>query len=117
MYEGLLHSKSRTEDVAFRRTAAWVPADRILQIVSKNRGVERASLLRRRRDSLDRAIASRMLCDFAGLTQRQAADVLGLRCGAAVSAHLQKLSEQLNADPRLRKQVVAIAAQLQAARP
>jgi putative transposase len=115
MYEGMLHGKSRTEDVAFRRTAARVPADRILQIVGESRGVDRASLLRHRRDSLDRAIASRMLCDFGGLTQRQAADVLGLRSGAAVSAQLQKLPEQLDADPRLRKQVEAIAAQLRAA--
>jgi DNA-directed RNA polymerase specialized sigma24 family protein len=55
-----------------------------------------------------------MLCDFGGLTQRQAADVLGLRSGAAVSAQLQKLSEQLDTGLRLRKQVAAIAAQLQA---
>jgi putative transposase len=116
-YEGLLKGRSRTEDVAFRRTVAHVPADRILQVVSKSLGVDRASLLHRQRDSLDRAVTARMLCEYGGLTQRQAADVLGLRSGAAVSAQLQKLPGRLNEDPHLRKQVARIAAQLKAARP
>jgi hypothetical protein len=53
-----------------------------------------------------------MLCDYGGLTQRQAADVLGLRSGAAVSAQLHKLADKLKTDARLRKQMTEIAAEL-----
>jgi REP element-mobilizing transposase RayT len=116
MYEDLLKGKSRSEDVSFRRTATRLPTERILDVVSKRLGVECASLLRRQRGSLDRAVASRMLCDYGGLTQRQAADVLGLRSGAAVSVQLHRLAQQLETDRRLQKRVTAIAAELKAAR-
>jgi len=116
MYEDLLKGKRKSEDVSFRRTATCLPTGRILSVVSEGLGVERASLLRRQRGSLDRAVASRMLCDYAGLTQRQTADVLGLRSGAAVSAQLHKLADRLKRDPRLQKRVTAIAAELKASR-
>lgn len=89
-----------------------LPTDRILRAVCAGLTVERAALLRRRRDSQARAVASRMLCDFGGLTQRQVADVLGLRSGAAVSAQLRKLTEHLKTDARLRRQLADIAAEL-----
>ena len=66
----------------------------------------------RRRDALDRALAARLLCDYGGLTQREAATVLGLRSGAAVSAQLQNLAQRLSTDPALRRQMAALAAQL-----
>jgi len=114
MYEDLLKGKSRSEDVSFRRTATRVPIERILGVVGEGLGVERASLLRRQRGSMDRAVASRMLCDCGGLTQRQVADVLGLRSGAAVSVQLHRLAEELKRDPRLQKRVIAIATELKA---
>ena len=112
LYETLLDGKNRTEDVAFRRMGKRLSAERILRAVCAGLGVEREALLRRRRDSLDRAVASRMLCDYGGLTQRQVADVLGLQSGAAVSAQLRKLTERLESQRRLRKQVAAITAEL-----
>jgi putative transposase len=116
LYEGLLGRQPRTEDIAFRRTGTRLPTERILQIVCAGLGVERESLLRRRRDCRARAVASRMLCDHGGLTQRQVAEVLGLRSGAAVSAQLHTLAEQLPTDRRLRRQMAAIAAGLKQAR-
>ncbi len=116
LYEDLLGRQYRTEDIAFRRTGTRLPTEQILQAVCAGLGVDRASLLRRRRDSLDRAVASRMLCDYAGLTQRQVAEVLGLRSGAAVSAQLHTLTEQLETDRRLRRQIADIATQLKKAR-
>ncbi len=112
LYETLLDGKGRTEDVAFRRMGKRLPAERILRAVCEGLGVEREALLRRRRDSLDRAVASRMLCDYGGLTQRQVAEVLRLRSGATVSAQLAKLAERLESHRRLRTQVAGIAAEL-----
>jgi REP element-mobilizing transposase RayT len=116
IYEKLLKGKSRSEDVSFRRTATRLPTERILGVVSEGLGVECVSLLRRQRGSMDRAVASRMLCDYGGLTQRQAADVLGLRSGAAVSAQVHRLAERLRRNPRLQKRLTAIAATLKASR-
>jgi hypothetical protein len=116
LYESLLEDQPRTEDSAFRRTGTRLPVERILQAVCAGRAVERASRLGRRRDSRDRAVASRLLCDYGGLTQREVAQVLGLRSGAAVSAQVQKLAQQLQTDPLLRKQMAAIATELKNAR-
>ena len=112
LYEDRLKSRRRTEDVAFRRAGTRLPIDQILRAVCAGLAVERAALLRRRRNSPARAVASRMLCDYGGLTQRQAADVLGLRSGAAVSAQLRKLTEHLKTDARLRRQMTDIIAEL-----
>ncbi len=57
-------------------------------------------------------MASRLLCDLGGLTQREVAEVLGLRSGAAVSAQLHQLAEQVTTDRRLRQQMAALVAQL-----
>ena len=112
LYEDRLKGRRRTEDIAFRRAGTRLPIDQILRAVCVGLAVERAALLRRRRDSRARAVASRMLCDYGGLTQRQAADVLGLRSGAAVSAQLHRLAEKLKTDTRLRRQMTDIAAEL-----
>jgi REP element-mobilizing transposase RayT len=113
-YESLLAQRSRTEDIAFRRTGTRLPVEQVLQAVCAGRAVEQAALLRRRRDALDRAIAARLLCDYGGLTQREVAHILGLRSGAAVSAQLQKLAQRLPTDARLREQITAMAAELKA---
>ncbi len=61
-------------------------------------------------------MASRTLCDYGGLTQRQVAEVLGLRNGAAVSAQLHKLAEQRETDSLLREQMADITTELKDAR-
>jgi len=116
LYENRLRKRPRPENIAFRRTARRLPTEEILAAVCAGLGVERASLLRRRRDARERAVASRLLCDYGGLMQREVAEVLGLRSGAAVSAQLHKLAEQVQSDPRLRKEIAAIVAQLKHAR-
>ena len=112
LYDELLRGTSRVEDVAFHRAMPRLAADQILEVVSKGLGVERALLSRRRRNSMNRAITSRMLCQYGGLTQRQAANRLGLRSGAAVSAQLRRLTEQLENSPALRKKLAQINAAL-----
>jgi len=70
------------------------------------------SLLRTRRDSGPRAVAARMLCDHGDLTQRQVAQVLGLRSGATVSKQLRSLTHRLASDRDLREAVAAISRDL-----
>jgi putative transposase len=116
LYENRLAARPRRENIAFRRTGAQLSREDILRAVCRGLGVERAALLRRRRDARERAVASRLLCDYGGLTQREVAEVLGLRSGAAVSAQLRKLAEQVQSDSRLRRQMAAIVGTLKIAR-
>ena len=112
-YNNLTEGKPRPEDIAFRRTGRLLSAERILEVVCERLAVDRKSLQRRRRGTFDRAVASRMLCDHGGLTQRQAADLLGLRSGAAVSQQLQRLAEETERNRPLQKQLTTIAKGLQ----
>jgi putative transposase len=114
LYQSLRPGEKRAEDISFRRRGAWRPAEEVLDVVCRHLEVDRAALQRRRRDSWDRAIASRMLCDQAGLTQQQAADVLGIGSGAAVGKQLQRLAGELARNPRLRRLIAALAAECHA---
>jgi hypothetical protein len=89
-----------------------VPVERILEVVCRELEIPRGTLLVRRRDCLPRAVAAKMLCDCAALTQRETAGVLGLGSGAAVSLQLRRLAEVLPSDRRLRQRVGRIAAAL-----
>ncbi len=112
LYRRRLESRLLREDVAFRRRGTVLPAEEVLAVVCRRLAVARESLLCRRRASFDRAIASRMLCDHAGLTQRQAARILGIGNGACVSQHLRKLARALESNRTLGAQVSPIAAEL-----
>ena len=76
-----------------------------MDLVAATAKVERSALLRRQRDSRWRAVAARMLCTHGGLTQREAATVLGLGTGVAVSCQLRHLNDLLAAEPAFRKRV------------
>ena len=55
-----------------------------------------------------RPIIAKMLCRYSGLTQRQAAELLNLSTGAAVSHQLRTLASAAAAKGKLRKQLIAI---------
>jgi len=63
------------------------------------------ALVRRRRNSFDRAITSRMLCDHGGLTQQEVAQVLGIGNGACVSWLLRRLARELESNRVLRNRI------------
>ena len=108
MHEKLLGRHGRAEDVALRRRSRRLPVERVLAIVCGRLGVDRAEVRRRQRGSLLRPIAAKMLCQYAGLTQRQAADLLGLSTGAAVSMQLKSLAAAAAAQGKLPRQLTAI---------
>jgi putative transposase len=110
LYQDLVQGRDRPEDIAFHRRGGRRGAEEVLEIVCHRLGVSPDALRCRRRDSFTRAIAARMLCDYAGLTQRQAAKVLAIGTGGAVGKQLDKLARELTRDNRLRRQVAAIAA-------
>jgi putative transposase len=109
---GELH-RGRPEDVSLGREAQRVPIERVLEIVCGELGVEREALSKRRRNSLHRPIAARMLCKYGRLTQRQAADVLNLGSSAAVSLQIKRLTQAMPADRKLRKRIGRIEQSLE----
>ena len=85
----------------------------VLKTVAAVVGREAKELQIRRRDARWRAVASRMLCPYGGLTQRAVAAKLGLHTGVAVSCQLRKLTLLLACNADLRRQVGEIEAILQ----
>jgi REP element-mobilizing transposase RayT len=100
-YRALVEQRPVREDVAFRRAGPVLSAERILAAVASAAKVTPAELRIRRRDSRWRAVASRMLCRYGGLTQRKVADILGVKTGVAVSCQMKKLSRLLESDEAL----------------
>ena len=112
LYRDLLDARAGREDVAFRRRTTVLSPEEVLAVVCERLGVERTLLLRRRRDSFDRAVASRMLCQYAGLTQRQTAHVVGVRNGASISEQLTRLAQELQSNRGLRNRIREIEEKL-----
>ncbi len=102
LHRGLLHKHEHPEDVALRRTTEPLSWGAVLRAAGQVLGVDEAEFRCRRRNSNLRAIASYCLCRYAALTQRQAAEMLGMGTGAAVSRRLRQLNEQLPQDRGLR---------------
>ncbi|MBM4027179.1 MAG: hypothetical protein FJ280_17500 [Planctomycetes bacterium] len=109
--QNLRRGSEPAEDTSFRRRGVWRPTEEILALVCRHLGVDRAALQRRSRDSFARAIASRMLREYGGLTQQQIAGVLDIGSGGAVSKQLQRLAAELAHNPRLQQQLAALAAE------
>lgn len=95
-------------DTALRPEAAAVPVDQVLAVAARMLDVETGVFRARRRGSDLRGIAAHVLCRFAGLTQREAADVLGMSTGAAVGKQLERLRRRLQDDAILSRRLATI---------
>lgn len=113
LYETLVDGKARKEDASFRRVGRRCSADDVLSVVCEALGIGRQELLRRRRGSMVRPLAARFLCECSGLTQREVAEVLHLKSGAAVSHQIKWLGEAVGQDASLRRMQRRIARELQ----
>lgn len=102
----------RQEDVAFRRTAGWRAPEDVLKVVAQVLRTTVEELRHRRRHSSLRSAAAWALCRYAGLTQRAAADALGIGTGAAVSRQMRRWQASLESDASVRRVAEEIARQL-----
>ena len=102
-YQELAGIRGGSEDISFRRITEPLPSQEVLELVAGTLSVEVDAFRQRRRNSLLRAVAAHFLCRYAGLTQRDAAAVLGVGSGAAISHQLRKLATVLSGDARLRR--------------
>lgn len=102
MYLDRVQRYATKEDVSFRRIGSCGSTEKVLAVCQEVLGISRDALTRRRKNSSTRALIALVLCQYAGCTQRQAAEVLGLSSGAAVSIQLKKLQTQLKSDRPLK---------------
>lgn len=112
-YRELLEKRDVPEDASFRQTGRHLDAEVILKLLAKRAGMEVEDLRGRHRDATWRAVASWMLCKYAGRTQREVAVILGVKTGVAISCQLKKLRQRLAADGTLRAQIERIEKTLQ----
>ena len=113
MYQELVKKHRRLEDVSFRRITEPLAFETVLEILGKVFEVQSAVFRQRHRNSVLRAIASRLLVRFVGMNQRQVAEQLGMGTGGAVSAQIRRLPGLLAADQRLRRQYEQAEARLE----
>ena len=105
LYQRRLDKYARPEDVSFRHIAKPLPTDDVLAILGEILDVDVAEFSRRRHDSPLRAVAAGFLIRYAGLSQRDVADLLDIGSGAAVCNQLNRFADKLAADRRLRRLV------------
>ncbi len=86
------HSTARTRG---RHTGEYVSAKTIVKVALETLQVKRDSLKTRGMNSMVRPVVADALCQYGGFTQRQAADIMDLRSGAAVSLQIKRLHEQI----------------------
>ena len=108
VHDKLSGKHGRVEDVTLRRRSKRLAAERVIEIVCSQLGVDRAEVAVQRKGSLLRPITAKMLCRYSGLTQRQAGEFLNLSTGAAVSHQLKRLSTAAATNRKIRKQLAAV---------
>ena len=116
MHHALRDRSGRPEDVALRRVSPLADSETVLGVVCRHLGAERANVFRRQRGSILRPVVARCLCRYAGLSQRDAASLLRLRTGVAVSHQLTRLKVQIDEDHQRAATVKRIDEEIQATR-
>jgi putative transposase len=99
---------ARPEDVSFRRELPRISEDKVLEVVSKCLDVGTEAFRKRRRNSVLRPIAARMLVKYAGLTHRKVADTLGMKSGVSASLQVRKALALKQGDRKAAKLIAAV---------
>jgi len=84
----MIKGQDVVEDVSFINQIESLPVETVIEIVCEVFGVNEEIVYVRQRGSQIRPVAAKMLCKFAGLTQRDVADILNLKSGVSVSWQL-----------------------------
>ena len=105
LYDEKVHACGKVEDVSFRRESGGrlTPAT-ILEVVGGTFGLGEGWAIERRHN-VSRAVAALMLGKYGGLRQREAAPIIGVGTGAAVSAQLRRLEKAAQVDPALSRRM------------
>ncbi|MBN2301175.1 MAG: hypothetical protein JXN60_01530, partial [Lentisphaerae bacterium] len=108
---------ARPEDVALRKTLPHLEREKVVQVVARHLGVETGALRERRRNSILRPIAARMLMKYSNMSHRDVAGVLGMGSGVAASQQARRAALLKEKDSKSRKLIESIEEALDAEIP
>ncbi len=102
LYAERVDATRRPEDAALRCVEEVLSVDQVLTELARRLKCDRELFIKRAKGTLHRPFAARYLARYAGLTQRDVADILGVSTGAAVSLQLRRFDTLVSEDPKLR---------------
>lgn len=108
LYGRAVGRHKRLEDVSLRRVGLRHSAGKVVKVCCGCLGVEEKEIRRRRRESWVRPVVAWALGRYAGLTQREIANIIGVSTGKAVSVQQVRLKEGVQEDRRLTKVISAL---------
>ena len=103
LHFSMAKQKFRPEDIALRNVQTAISPDVVMQVVADGFEVLPSEFKKKRRASPLRAVVSRCLIKYSGLSQREVAETLNMTTGAAVSVQLRNLPKLLEEDRSLRR--------------
>ena len=98
----MVEGREVVEDVSFRNQIEPLSVDAVIEAVCEVFGVKVDVVYTRQRGSWIRPVVAKMLCKFAGMTQREVAGILNLKSGVAVSCQLRKLRKAIGCNEELK---------------
>ena len=104
VYQKLVEKRDVREDVSFRRITEPLDPGQVLEVLAEVLKVDVGEFKKRRRDSVLRGFAARLLIRYGGLTQREVAGILGMATGSAVSVQMRNAAAVLAEDSVLSRQ-------------
>jgi hypothetical protein len=116
LYQKRLERHPRPEDVSFRHVTEPLPSEEVLTIIGDVLDVRIDEFKRRRHNSPLRAVAAHYLIRYAGVGQRDVAELLNMGSGSSVCKQLAALPDKLSNNRRLRHQVKQVENRLGAAK-
>jgi len=114
-YAEILKQRKHPEDVTLRNEVGRRPEpDMIMAAVATAAGMTVAGLKTRRRNSIWKGVAAKLLVAQAGMTRRECAQWLGLKVGSAASYQIKRAEAMLRDDARLARRVTRLELQCKA---
>lgn len=111
-YQEMVQAYDRKEDVSFRREGGYHRSDTVVDAILEILDISREAITKRQRNSLTRPLLAYALCQYAGSTQREVAEILGVCSGVAVSLQLKKFHEEFAKNQSLQKTIIKLEEQL-----
>jgi hypothetical protein len=108
----LARKAAKPEDVACRQAMQTLGSEAVLAVVGRHLGVTAEALRQRRRNSVARPVAARMLAKYAGLTNRAIAGVLGTTSGVSAGMQVRRAIEAAEGDKKVARLMAAIEDEL-----
>ncbi len=112
LYEQLVHARTKPEDISLRRQSKWLHPEEVIEICCRHLHVDPSDIRKRQRKDFTRAVVAWELGRHAGKTQREIAQMFGIRTGKAVSVQQEKVRANIQSDNKLARLIGTIDSEI-----